>query len=147
MTNFIATCKGQLFLKSHHEIMAVGGAQKVSNCQTYGEELSKKQAAQESTIRKLRAQIRDLEEEEEKGLATKLKGQVHANNEARTKLKGHLREAEERESMLVQTLEELRQTLSRKEQQISIFHRFEPNVNVDISNWELEHVNNSPIYD
>ncbi|THG23081.1 hypothetical protein TEA_019911 [Camellia sinensis var. sinensis] len=36
-----------------------------------GEELSKKQAAQESQIRKLRAQIRDLEEEK-KGLTTKL---------------------------------------------------------------------------
>ncbi|KAK8641821.1 hypothetical protein V6N13_011194 [Hibiscus sabdariffa] len=40
-----------------------------------------------------------------------------ANNEARTELESHLREAEERESMLVQALEELRQTLSRKEQQ------------------------------
>ena len=38
-----------------------------------------------------------------------------ANNEARSKLESHLREAEEHESMLVQALEELRQTLSRKE--------------------------------
>ncbi|KAK7271924.1 hypothetical protein RJT34_28198 [Clitoria ternatea] len=132
-----------------------------------GEELSKKQAAQESTIRKLRAQIRDLEEEK-KGLTTKLQveenkvesikrdktatekllqetiekhqneivaqkeyytnalaaakeaealAEARANNEARTELESRLREAEERESMLVQALEELRQTLSRKEQQ------------------------------
>ncbi|XP_061359330.1 golgin candidate 5 [Gastrolobium bilobum] len=132
-----------------------------------GEELSKKQAAQESTIRKLRAQIRDLEEEK-KGLTTKLQieenkvesikrdktatekllqetieknqtelaeqkeyytnalaaakeaealAETRANNEARTELESRLREAEERESMLVQALEELRQTLSRKEQQ------------------------------
>lgn len=132
-----------------------------------GEELSKKQAAQESTIRRLRAQIRDLEEEK-KGLTTKLQveenkvesikrdktatenllqetiekhqnelaaqkeyytdalaaakeaealAEARANNEARTELESRLREAEERESMLVQALEELRQTLSRKEQQ------------------------------
>nr|KYP54231.1 hypothetical protein KK1_000407 [Cajanus cajan] len=132
-----------------------------------GEELSKKQAAQESTIRKLRAQIRDLEEEK-KGLTTKLQveenkvesikrdktatekllqetiekhqneiaaqkeyytnalaaakeaealAEARANNEARTELESRLREAEERESMLVQALEELRQTLSRREQQ------------------------------
>ncbi|KAK8584808.1 hypothetical protein V6N13_138754 [Hibiscus sabdariffa] len=43
--------------------------------------------------------------------------EARANNEARTELEIRLREAEERESMLVQTLEELRQTLSRKEQQ------------------------------
>ncbi|KAH1048049.1 hypothetical protein J1N35_038833 [Gossypium stocksii] len=132
-----------------------------------GEELSKKQAAQEAQIRKLRAQIRELEEEK-KGLTTKLQveenkvesikkdktatekllqetiekhqaelaaqkdfytnalnaakeaealAEVRANNEARTELESRLREAEEREAMLVQTLEELRQTLSRKEQQ------------------------------
>ncbi|GER45002.1 golgin candidate 5 [Striga asiatica] len=132
-----------------------------------GEELSKKQAAQESQIRKLRAQIRELEEEK-KGLLTKLQveenkvesirrdksatekllqetvekhqtelatqkeyytnalnaakeaealAETRANTEARTELESRLREAEERESMLVQTLEELRQTLSRKEQQ------------------------------
>ncbi|KAI8019698.1 Golgin candidate 5 [Camellia lanceoleosa] len=132
-----------------------------------GEELSKKQAAQESHIRKLRAQIRELEEEK-KGLTTKLQveenkvesmkrdkaatekllqetiekhqaeisaqkefytdalnaakeaealAEARANNEARTALESRLREAEERETMLVQTLEELRQTLSRKEQQ------------------------------
>ncbi|XP_023512322.1 golgin candidate 5 [Cucurbita pepo subsp. pepo] len=132
-----------------------------------GEELSKKQASQESQIRKLRAQIRELEEEK-KGLITKLQveenkvdsikrdktatekllqetiekhqtelaaqkeyyttaltvakeaealAEARANSEARTELESRLREAEERETMLVQTLEELRQTLSRKEQQ------------------------------
>lgn len=132
-----------------------------------GEQLSKKQAAQEGQIRKLRAQIRELEEEK-KGLLTKLQveentveslkrdkaatenllqetvekhqaelaaqkdyytdalnaareaetlAEARANTEARTELESRLREAEERESMLVQTLEELRQTLTRKEQQ------------------------------
>ncbi|XP_043704554.1 golgin candidate 5-like [Telopea speciosissima] len=132
-----------------------------------GEELSKKQAAQESQIRKLRAQIREFEEEK-KGLITKLQveeskvesikrdkaatekllqetieknqaelaaqkeyftnalnaakeaealAEARVNNEARTELESRLREAEEREVTLVQTLEELRQTLSRKEQQ------------------------------
>ncbi|CAH9052749.1 unnamed protein product [Cuscuta europaea] len=132
-----------------------------------GEQLSKKQATQEAHIRKLRAQIRELEEEK-KGLQTKLEveenkvesirrdkaatekllqetiekhqaelitqkeyctnawnaareaeslAEALANNEARTELEGRLREAEERESMIVQALEELRQTLSRKEQQ------------------------------
>ena len=46
--------------------------------------------------------------------------EARANNEARTELESRLREAEERESMLVQALEELRQTLSRKEQQVSV---------------------------
>ncbi|KAK9078325.1 hypothetical protein SSX86_002382 [Deinandra increscens subsp. villosa] len=132
-----------------------------------GEELSKKQAAQESTIRKLRAQIREFEEEK-KGLITKLQveenkvesirrdkaateklleetveknhaelatqkeyytsalsaakeaealAESRANDEARTELESRLKESAEREAMLVQTLEELRQTLSRKEQQ------------------------------
>ncbi|PON31807.1 TATA element modulatory factor 1 DNA binding [Parasponia andersonii] len=132
-----------------------------------GEELSKKQAAQEAQMRKLRAQIRELEEEK-KGLITKLQveenkvesikrdktatekllqetierhqselafqkeyytnalnaakeaealAEARANNEARSELESRLREAEERDSMLVQALEELRQTLSRKEQQ------------------------------
>ncbi|KAH8520980.1 hypothetical protein Peur_039735 [Populus x canadensis] len=132
-----------------------------------GEELSKKQATQESTIRKLRAQNRELEEEK-KGLMTKVQveenkvesikkdktttenllqetiekhqaelsaqkeyytdalsaskkaealAEARADNEARTELESHLREAEERETMLVQALEELRQTLSRKEQE------------------------------
>ncbi|XP_075075039.1 golgin candidate 5 isoform X2 [Nicotiana tabacum] len=132
-----------------------------------GEQLSKKQAAQEAQMRKLRAQIRELEEEK-KGLLTKLEveenkvesikrdkaatekllhetvekhqaelatqkdyytnalnaareaealAEARANNEARTQLEGRLREAEDREAMLVQALEELRQTLSRTEQQ------------------------------
>lgn len=44
--------------------------------------------------------------------------EARANNEARTELESRLREASERESMLVQTLDELRQTLSRTEQQV-----------------------------
>ncbi|XP_076921572.1 golgin candidate 5-like [Bidens hawaiensis] len=132
-----------------------------------GEALSKKQAAQESQIRKLRAQIRELEEEK-KGLMAKLQAEeskvesikrdkaatekllqvtieknqaelatqkeyytnalnaakeaealaeARANSEAKTEVESRLKEAEEREVMLVQTLEELRQTLSRTEQQ------------------------------
>ncbi|KAL8252369.1 hypothetical protein R6Q59_036062 [Mikania micrantha] len=132
-----------------------------------GEGLSKKQAAQESQIRKLRAQIRELEEEK-KGLMAKLQveeskvesirrdkaatekllqltieknqaelatqkeyytnalnvakeaealAEARANSEAKTEVESRLKEAEEREIMLVQTLEELRQTLSRTEQQ------------------------------
>lgn len=132
-----------------------------------GEELSKKQAVQESTIRKLRAQIREFEEER-KGLTTKLQAEenkvesikrdkaatekflqetvekhqaelaaqkehytnalnaakeaealaeARANTEARTELESRIREAGEREATLVQTLEELRQTLTRTEQQ------------------------------
>ena len=46
--------------------------------------------------------------------------EARANNEARTELGSHLREAEDRESMLVQALEELRQTLTRKEQQVFV---------------------------
>ncbi|KAK4780336.1 hypothetical protein SAY87_016442 [Trapa incisa] len=139
----------------------------ISQVMAEGEELSKKQAAQESTIRKLRTQIRELEEEK-KGLTTKLQveenkvesirkdkaatekllqetiekhqadisaqkefytsalqaakeaealAEARANSEARSELESRLKEAEEREVMLVQTLEELRQTLSRKEQQ------------------------------
>ena len=47
--------------------------------------------------------------------------EARANNEARMELDSRLREAEERETMLVQALEELRQTLSRKEQQVHIW--------------------------
>ncbi|XP_058112212.1 golgin candidate 5 [Magnolia sinica] len=132
-----------------------------------GEELSRKQAAQESMMRKLRAQIRELEEEKQR-LNSKLQveetkvesikrdkaatekllqetiernqaelaaqkefytnalnaakeaealAEARANNEARTELESRLREAGEREATLVQALEELRQTLSRTEQQ------------------------------
>lgn len=139
----------------------------ISQVMAEGEELSKKQAAQESTIRKLRAQIRELEEEKQRlnsklqveetkvesikrdkattekllqetiersqaELATQKEfytnalnaakeaealAEARANNEARTELENRLREAGEREGALVQTLEELRQTLSRTEQQ------------------------------
>lgn len=44
--------------------------------------------------------------------------EARANDEARNELEGRLREAEERDAMLVQTLEELRQTLSSQEQQV-----------------------------
>lgn len=44
--------------------------------------------------------------------------EARANNEARSELESRLREAEEREAMLVQALEELRQTLTRTEQQV-----------------------------
>lgn len=46
--------------------------------------------------------------------------EARANNEAKTAIESRLREAEERESMLVQELEELRQTLTRKEQQVFV---------------------------
>lgn len=46
--------------------------------------------------------------------------EARAKNEARNELESRLKEAEEREGMLVQTLEELRKTLSRKEQQVSV---------------------------
>lgn len=141
----------------------------ISQVMAEGEELSKKQAAQEATIRKLRAQIREFEEEK-KGLSTKLQveenkvesikrdksatekllqetiekhqvelaaqkefytnaltaakeaealAEARANNEARTELESHLREAMEREAVLVRELDELRQTLTRSEQQAS----------------------------
>lgn len=46
--------------------------------------------------------------------------EMRANNDARTELESRLREAQEREALLVQALEELRQTLSRKEQQVFV---------------------------
>lgn len=46
--------------------------------------------------------------------------EARVNNEARAELESRLREAEEREVMLVQALEELRQTLTRKEQQVFV---------------------------
>lgn len=139
----------------------------ISQVMAEGEELSKKQAAQEATIRKLRAQIREFEEEKQR-LNSKLQveetkvesikkdkaatekllqetieknqaelaaqkefytnalnaakeaealAEARANNEARSELEGRLKEASERESLLVQAIEELRQTLSRTEQQ------------------------------
>lgn len=44
--------------------------------------------------------------------------EARANNEARSELEGRLKEAGEREATLVQTLEELRQSLTRTEQQV-----------------------------
>ncbi|CAL9159421.1 unnamed protein product [Musa hybrid cultivar] len=139
----------------------------ISQVMAEGEELSKKQAAQEATIRKLRAQIRELEEEKQR-LNSKLQveetkvesikrdkaatekllqetiernqselaaqkefytsalnaakeaealAEARVNNEARVELESRLKEAGEREAMLVQTLEELRQSLTRTEQQ------------------------------
>ena len=49
----------------------------------------------------------------------KAEAEARANDEAKTELESHLREVEEREFMLIQTLEELRQTLCRKEQQVN----------------------------
>lgn len=46
--------------------------------------------------------------------------EARANNEARNELESRLREAGEREATLVQALEELRQTLSRTEQQVLV---------------------------
>lgn len=148
-----------LLLKEKDEI--------ISQVMAEGEELSKKQAIQESTIRKLRAQIREFEEEKQK-LISKLQAEeakvdsvikekaeiekllhetieknqaelaaqkefytsalnaakeaesqaeARANTEARAELESRLKEASERESVLVQALEELRQTLTRTEQQ------------------------------
>ncbi|XP_068647129.1 golgin candidate 5-like [Aristolochia californica] len=139
----------------------------ISQVMAEGEELSRKQASQESQIRKLRAQIRELEEEKQR-LNSKIQveetkvdsikrdksatekllqetieksqaelvaqkefytnalnaakeaealAEARANNEARIELEGRLREAAEREATLVQALEELRQTLTRTEQQ------------------------------
>ena len=46
--------------------------------------------------------------------------EARANNEARVELESRLKEAGEREAMLVQTLEELRQSLTRTEQQVLV---------------------------
>ncbi|KAJ8512595.1 hypothetical protein OPV22_003029 [Ensete ventricosum] len=139
----------------------------ISQVMAEGEELSKKQAAQEATIRKLRAQAWELEEEKQR-LNSKLQveetkvesikrdkaatekllqetiernqaelaaqkefytkalneakeaealAESRANAEARVEVESRLMEAVERETMLVQTLEELRQSLTRTEQQ------------------------------
>ncbi|CAM6128727.1 unnamed protein product [Calypogeia fissa] len=132
-----------------------------------GEELSKKQALQEGTMRKLRAQIRELEEEKqrlnsrvqveegkvesirkdkavteaalqeavEKGQAelaslreyytialneakdAQAEAEAKADSEAKADLERRFREAADRETTLLQTLEDLRQALSRTEQQ------------------------------
>lgn len=132
-----------------------------------GEELSKKQAAQETTIRKLRAQIRELEEEKQR-LNSKIQveetkvesikrdkaatekllqetiernqtelaaqkefytnalnaakeaealAEARVNSEAKVELENLLREACEKENMLIKTIEELRHSLTRQEQE------------------------------
>ncbi|CAD6271238.1 unnamed protein product [Miscanthus lutarioriparius] len=132
-----------------------------------GEELSKKQAAQEATIRKLRAQIRELEEEKQR-LNSKIQveeakvesikrdkaatekllqetiernqtelaaqkefytnalnaakeaealAEARVNSEAKVELENLLREAGEKENMLIKTIEELRHSLTRQEQE------------------------------
>lgn len=53
--------------------------------------------------------------------------QARANAKTRTELESRLREAENHELVLVQALEELRQTLSRQEQQV---------LPVDAKTWE-----------
>eukprot|EP01018_Ginkgo_biloba_P014403 Gb_05776 [translate_table: standard] len=82
-----------------------------------GEEFSKKKAAQEAPMRKLQAQIQDLEDEK-KRLNSKLQveeakeaealADACANSEAKTELERRLREATDREV----ALEELRETIS-----------------------------------
>ncbi|CAN6336830.1 unnamed protein product [Urochloa humidicola] len=132
-----------------------------------GEELSKKQATQEATIRKLRAQIRELEEEKQR-LNSKIQveetkvesikrdkaatekllqetiernqtelaaqkefytnalnaakeaealAEARVNSEAKVELESLLREAGEKENMLIKTIEELRHSLTRQEQE------------------------------
>ncbi|KAF6997528.1 hypothetical protein CFC21_013741 [Triticum aestivum] len=132
-----------------------------------GEELSRKQAAQESTIRKLRAQIREFEEEKQR-LNSKIQveetkvesikrdkaatekllqetiernqtelaaqkefytnalnaakeaealAESRVNTEAKVELESRLREACEKENMLINTIEELRNALTRQEQE------------------------------
>ncbi|XP_047094768.1 golgin candidate 5 [Lolium rigidum] len=132
-----------------------------------GEELSKKQAAQEATIRKLRVQIREFEEEKQR-LNSKIQveetkvesikrdkaatekllqetiernqtelaaqkefytnalnaakeaealAESRVNTEAKVELESRLREACEKENMLINTIEELRNALTRQEQE------------------------------
>ncbi|KAK3138026.1 hypothetical protein QOZ80_5AG0363470 [Eleusine coracana subsp. coracana] len=139
----------------------------ISQVMAEGEELSKKQAAQEATIRKLRAQIRELEEEKQR-LNSKIQveetkvesikrdkaatenllqetiernqaelaaqkefytnalnaakeaealAEARVNSEAKVELESRLREADEREHMMIKTIEELRHALTRQEQE------------------------------
>ncbi|XP_062232121.1 golgin candidate 5-like [Phragmites australis] len=141
----------------------------ISQVMAEGEELSKKQAAQEATIRKLRAQIRELEEEKQR-LNSKIQveetkvesikrdkaatenllqetiernqtelaaqkefytnalnaakeaealAEARVNSEAKVELESRLREAGEKENMLIKTIEELRHALTRQEQEAS----------------------------
>jgi len=132
-----------------------------------GEELSKKQAAQEATIRKLRAQIRELEEEKQRlnskiqveetkvesikrdkaetekllqetiernqtelaaqkefytnalnaAIEAEALAEARVNSKAKVELESLLREAGEKENMLIKTIEELRHSLTRQEQE------------------------------
>ncbi|KAF0928294.1 hypothetical protein E2562_039405 [Oryza meyeriana var. granulata] len=139
----------------------------ISQVMAEGEELSKKQAAQEATMRKLRAQIRELEEEKQR-LTSKIQveetkvesikrdkaatekllqetiernqtelaaqkefytnalnaakeaealAEARVNNEAKVELESRLREACDKENMLIKTIEELRHALTRQEQE------------------------------
>ncbi|XP_062180387.1 golgin candidate 5-like [Phragmites australis] len=139
----------------------------ISQVMAEGEELSKKQAAQEATIRKLRAQIREFEEEKQR-LNSKIQveetkvesikrdkaatemllqetiernqtelaaqkefytnalnaakeaealAEARVNSEAKVELESRLREASEKETMLIKTIEELRHALTRQEQE------------------------------
>ncbi|KAL5202841.1 hypothetical protein ABZP36_013793 [Zizania latifolia] len=139
----------------------------ISQVMAEGEELSKKQAAQEATMRKLRAQIRELEEEKQrlnskiqveetkvesikrdKAVTEKLLqdtiernqtelaaqkefytnalnaakeaealAEARVNNEAKVELESRLREACDKENILIKTIEELRHALTRQEQE------------------------------
>ena len=90
------------------------------------ESIRKDKAATEKllqeTIEKHQAELADQKEYYTSALIAAKEAEElaesRASNEARTELEGHLREAEEREAMLVQALEELRQALSRQEQQV-----------------------------
>lgn len=76
----------------------------------------------QETIEKHQAELASQKEYYSNALAAAKEAQALAeertNNEARIELENRLKEAGERESMLVQALEELRQTLSKKEQQV-----------------------------
>jgi len=76
----------------------------------------------QETIEKHQAELTSQKDYYSNALAAAKEAQALAeertNNEARSELENRLKEAGERESMLVQALEELRQTLSKKEQQV-----------------------------
>ena len=78
----------------------------------------------QETIEKHQAELADQKEFYSNALnaakEAEALAEARANNEAKTESESRLREAEERETMLVQALEETRQTLSRQEQQVGI---------------------------
>ena len=78
----------------------------------------------QETIEKHQAELSSQKEYYTNALAAAKEAEAlaeaRANTEARTELESRLRESEECESMLVQALEELRQTLSRQEQQVFV---------------------------